>query len=103
MKLSRGANICYDLDKSPYKVTLGNLTFYFSSEMHKIKFLEKFEPHRTKISESLSNRFNMYISFNVLSDLVLYRSIETRGFYVTDNAGNAYNKLNLIKLHGVKR
>ena len=57
-----------------------NVTFIFSSELYKNKFLERYEEHREQIKNSLSNRFGIEIVINDLADLRLYSTIEKRGF-----------------------
>lgn len=74
--------IVYDLRKSPYIVDNDDLTFYFSSVNHKEKFIEKRTENRELISYSLSKRFGFNINFNLLSDIVLYSKVETRGFLI---------------------
>lgn len=98
MKLTRIAGVCYDLEKTPYITTLGMLTFYFSSKMHLEKFLERFKDNRAKINESLSNRFNIHFSVDSLADILLYKSIETRGFYIRNHKGKFYMNINQFKI-----
>ena len=94
--------IYYDLAMSPYQVTLQDLNYYFSSKLHMRKFLKQFPQHRVKINESLSNRFGVTVNLHVLPDLVLYRKIETRGFYVTTSEGDKISWLHNIILDGDK-
>lgn len=88
--------ICYNLKESPYTISTGDIVFYFSSEFYRQKFEEEADAHRLKISESLSNRFDLKLSFKNMADIVLYSKIEKRGFYLTYK-GVEYNcKKNLI-------
>ena len=98
MKLSRGAGVCYTLEKTPYITTLGTLTFYFSSKMHLEKFLERFKDNRNRVNESLENRFNVRFSLDVLADILLYKSIETRGFYITKK-GKPFTNMNQFHIY----
>lgn len=82
-KLTR-SNVAYDLSISPHKVNLEygaeNITYVFSSELYKSKFLERIAENRRNINISLSNRFGFHICNDLLSDLKLYITIEKRGF-----------------------
>lgn len=87
----------YDFKKSPFKIRLHNLTFVFSSNLHLQKFKEKRTERNQRINESLSNRFNIYIESGLLSDLLLYSEIETRGFLILNERGETLCR-NKIKL-----
>ena len=82
-KLTR-SNVAHDLNISPHKVKLDyryeDITYVFSSELYKTKFLEKLAENRRSINISLSNRFGFHICNDLLSDLKLYTTIEKRGF-----------------------
>ena len=99
--------ICYNLEKSPYSTTLvyGDklIIFYFSSARYKEKFDSELEAARDTLHESLSKRFKIKITFDILSDLILYRKIEKRGFHVFYD-GEAYRQWpSSIKLDGVNQ
>jgi YHS domain-containing protein len=79
-------NIVYDLKLSPYKIVLNDTTFYFSSVYHMQKFKEQFIKNRFIINDSLSNRFNIFIEVNEFADILLYRKIESRGFYIMNGS-----------------
>lgn len=87
-KLTRNG-IAYDLKGTPYIHCViyekDGVEYRFSSERYKEKFIEKLEENRTKINESLSNRFGFKVINHVLSDLKLYSSIEKRGFLIFYN------------------
>lgn len=67
---------------SPYRVKIDNITFYFTSMLHKQKFDEEHIQHRFKLNDSLSNRFNVYVNADKLADIVFYSKVETRGFLI---------------------
>ena len=92
----------YDLPISPYTTTAGGIKFFFSSANHLDKFIEKAVEHRDKINISLYERFKMPMDMKRLSDLVLYRKIETRGFYI-EYKGEGYTCLDNLTLSGVPR
>lgn len=87
MELTRGAKICYNLAKTPYKANIENLCFCFSSEKHLQKFKERIKENRDYINRSLSRRFGVEIRVDCLADILLYRKIETRGFLLYDDKG----------------
>lgn len=82
-KLTRNG-IAHDLSVSPYRHIISyddeELTLVFSSKLHQQKFIKRMLENRQKISSSLSNRFGFLINTDVLADLTLYISIESRGF-----------------------
>ena len=84
-KLTR-SNVAYDLNISPHKLTVDykdeDITYIFSSELYKQKFIDRLEDNRNLINTSLSNRFGFTIINNKLSDLKLYLTIEKRGFLI---------------------
>lgn len=101
--LSRNG-ITYNLKLSPYehliKYSNGECIKYkFSSLLYKDKFTTRLDVNRKKINDSLSKRFGIDLSNNVLCDLKLYSSIEKRGFLVETKEGY-YECLNIIKLDG---
>lgn len=79
--------VCYDLNMSSYRYRVDNLTYVFSSKLHLEKFKKKFKENRDIINHSLSNRFNIDVDVSQLSDIVLYRKIETRGFLIVTVEG----------------
>lgn len=74
--------IVYKLELSPYTATVEGVTYMFSSVNHLGKFTEKLDENREYISQSLSRRFGVAINIDVLSDIVLYCKVETRGFHI---------------------
>lgn len=97
-RLSRGG-ICYDLAETPFKAEINSLSYHFSSELNLKKFIVKRDEHREKIKESLSKRFGFTVKNDILSDIVLYKSIEKRGFLIVEN-GVQLKCLNHITLDG---
>lgn len=82
-KLTR-SKVAYDLNISPHKLDMeydGEIvTFVFSSNLYKEKFLAKLEMNRSEVSEALSKRYGCTVINNTLADLKLYKTIEKRGF-----------------------
>ena len=83
--MTRGANIEYNLMKSPYIVTRGRLTFVFSSKNHAEKFEQKEDAECKTMEKSLSKRFNLHFACNDLASVKLYQKIELRGFLIICN------------------
>lgn len=99
--MTRGG-VEYNLNISPYRYTNDvGLTFVFSSKYHLEVFKNKQAENRKRLNESLSNRFNYYVEFNVLADCVLYKQIEQRGFLILKDGEN-YSCQNIIKFVGEK-
>lgn len=101
--LSRNG-ITYNLKLSPYEFTIKysngeNIKYKFSSLLYRDKFIDRYEGNRETISRSLSKRFGIDMSNEILCDLKLYSSIEKRGFYLETKEG-FYSCLNTIKLDG---
>lgn len=91
----------YDLKTSPFRITVGNITFYFSSVLHGKKFSEKYIEHINTVNFSLSKRFNMDVDLPLIGLMMCYNKIETRGFYV-EIEGEAITCLSDIRLSGGK-
>lgn len=92
--------VCYDLNISSYRHTVGNLTFVFSSQLHLNKFKEKVKENRDIINYSLTKRFNFHIDVSELADIVLYRKIEKRGFLIVTSEGQEICQRNLKYISG---
>ena len=92
--------ICYDLKLSKFKSTQGDLTFVFSSQLHKEKFEEQLKTNRDTVNYSLSKRFKIKVDVSALADIVLYKKIETRGFLIVAKEGKATCLNNLIFNNG---
>lgn len=95
-------NICYNLDESPFTCADKDLIYFFSSLLHLKKFKSKKLTNRVVVSESLSKRFKMTVKVDLLSDILLYSQIESRGFLIWDyKKGGIYKCLNHITLDGL--
>lgn len=89
-----------DLSTSNYFYSTDNITFFFSKELYKHKFIKNREQHLDYINYSLSKRFKFIYINNDLSDIILYDKIEKNGFcfkfnnnYITDKNIMLYFKL----------
>lgn len=101
VKLTRGG-VTYNLEASPYYHTVNyennSITFMFSSDFYKKKFIDKIEENRDVINSSLTKRFGIDVNFSMLCDIKLYSMIEKRGFLIKTN--ESIKCLNTIKLSG---
>ena len=83
--LTRGG-VAYDFENTPFNAQViynhHMCEFKFSNALNVERFLKKQEEHRNFINKSLSNRFNLNIQMDYLSDVVLYKKIEKRGFLI---------------------
>ena len=83
------SNIAYDLSISPHRhsVSYGesSLTYVFSSDLYRRKFIEKQESNRELIEISLTKRFGITVRQPLLADMRLYSTIEKRGFLLVKN------------------
>lgn len=75
----------YDLEKSKFKVEDGEMVYYFSSKFNQERF-EKMLENRGLERRKLEVKLNCWIKPEPEAiDLMIYKSIEKRGFYVTIN------------------
>ena len=91
--------IAYNLYESPYVLTDGCTSYYFSSLNHMDKFTEQLSDNRKALSYSLYKRFKIWVFCNKLYDIVLYGKVETRGFLIK-HKGDYYECLDNIILSG---
>lgn len=71
----------------------------FSSQVNLDKFNDKLKENRDKINDSLSKRFKFQIIQDIICDLRLYQTIETRGFLIYSN-GEYIECLDHVLLNG---
>ena len=73
--------IYHNLLESEYVITNGVITFYFSSEFYMNKYLEEYKEHRIVFNKRIKYTIkDSPFDLNLLSDIVLYKQIEKRGF-----------------------
>lgn len=84
--------VCYDITHTPYTYSWRGITYHFSTEKHRAKFIENVRAKEMWLNDSLSRRFRCTVDLPLLADVQLYTQIETRGFYlVTDDAAEYFN------------
>lgn len=73
--------IYHNLLESEYVVTNGVITFYFSSEFYMDKYLEEYKKQRDLFNKRVKYTIkDSPFDLNLLSDIVLYKAVEKRGF-----------------------
>ncbi len=75
--------IYHNLKESEYTISNNEVVFFFSSELYRRKFLERYEQYRSFFNDKLAKIVGeSSLNYDVLSDIRLYEDIEKRGFYV---------------------
>lgn len=82
MKTRKG--IYLDLKESEYKLILGGLEFYFSSELYMQKFKKLVVNFMNEETTKLKIRYNVNINLDLFFAISLYKRIEKRGFRIYD-------------------
>jgi len=86
------SGVCYTLSDSPFTYEWRGITYFFSSESHRRRFMEKVRAKEEWLDDSLSRRFKCTVHLPILANIQLYTQIETRGFYIqTDDGMEYYN------------
>ncbi|MDP4120849.1 MAG: hypothetical protein Q8876_07345 [Bacillota bacterium] len=86
--------IVYDLENSPYTHKINNVEFMFSSKLHRHKFKDRLVINRINFQEKFTKKYGIEIDTTLLADVLLYDSIETRGFLlkIIDRGENVWKK-----------
>lgn len=74
--------IFYELEDSPFSLSIGDFKFYFSSLFYKNKFKRIYEEFIKNETLKLNIRYNGNIELNNMLLLSIYKKIEKRGFRV---------------------
>ena len=90
-----------NLRKSPYRVTVGDNTFVFSSALYAKKFSERLEERKQQLARSLSYHYKINMELPGVAEIALYQQIEKRGFYIIMKGGIAECP-EQVKLSGAK-
>ena len=70
--------------ESEYTVSDNEIVFFFSSAFYRNKFLTTQHLHRKQVTRTMEKLLDGHpFRADLLADLNLYETIETRGFYVT--------------------
>lgn len=76
------SNVCYNLVKSPHRITYKQYTFHFSSEFNAQRFKTKINSYIETETLKLNSKYRTNFNADIVILLYLYRLIEKRGFYV---------------------
>ncbi len=82
--------VCYDLTATPYTYEWRDITYHFSSESHRRKFVDNVRAKEMWLNDSLSRRFKCTVDLPIVADIQLYTQVETRGFYIVTNDACEY-------------
>lgn len=100
MSFNPRTGVYYDLKESTHleRIDYVNTTiiYVFSSELYRSKFAEKVKSNRETINNSLTKRFDLKVNVNMLADIVLYKKIEKRGFYLLINGESVECQSNIV-------
>lgn len=85
MKTVRG--VYHNLKESEFVHTIGEIRFYFSSQLYKDKFISRYLKEKERFNDSLNRVYKdkFDIAGDVLAWVRLYSKIEKRGFYIVVN------------------
>lgn len=90
--------VCYDLPSSPYCVDIMGVTFCFSTQRNKEKFIEQRNVRIKGVASSLYRRFHINIDSTYIALIQLYMIIEHRGFalYINDYLVNDVDDIDIL-------
>jgi hypothetical protein len=77
--------IYHNLRESKYRVSNGEILFFFSSEFYLNKFMDRYKEYRQEFKTKLKRITDVPFNTETLADITLYQVIEKRGFYVRLN------------------
>lgn len=102
MPATRGG-VYYDLRESPITYSWRGLTYFFSSENHRAKFIRDLRKKEMWLRDSLSRRFRVTVMLDEMAALQLYTQVETRGFLVVTDDQMEYTRSTDIVIATDKR
>ena len=99
-KTKRG--IYHNLKESEYATSNSEVAFFFSSKFYMGKFMEEHKDFRVEFRVRLERVIDLtYFETDFLADIHFYKSVEKRGFRVTEK-GTDISWLNLRQLGFLK-
>lgn len=99
-----------NLDVTPYKISKNydrdnicyeTVQFCFSSKRYLIKFERQLNMNRIAVADKFYKRYGIVLDCTLLADLMLYKSIEKRGYQIVIN-GVVYKCQENLILNGNK-
>lgn len=83
MKTIRG--IFNNIDESDYVYNIDGLTFFFSSNLYKEKFIKGLKDYLFYEQLKLKQKYNVNCNFDLYFMISFYKKIEKRGFKIIEN------------------
>lgn len=90
--------VYYNINESPLCVTAAGVTYYFTSEANKKRFVNQLEENRKIFRDRFIGRYYVDFNFLQLFDIILYNKCERRGSRV--KIGGHETCVNNLKLNG---
>lgn len=84
-----------NIEDSNYKLEVGKLRLYFSSEFNLKRFNDNYEKYIIDENFKLENKYHVKILANYYLLIAFYRKIEKRGFRIENSVTNAKISQNL--------
>lgn len=72
-----------NLKESNYVVNLTGLSFYFSSELYKNKFINNVKEFVNQENTKINLKYKLQINLETYLAIAFYKKVEKRGFYIT--------------------
>lgn len=77
--------VYHNLKESEYAISNNEIAIFFSSQVNREKFLNRYFENRIEYKEKESKRKNPQLTtlnYTILADLQLYKDVEKRGFRI---------------------
>lgn len=74
--------IYHNLKESEYAISNQEIALFFSSEVNRKKYMERYFEHRIEYKEKPKKQVLDTMNYTILADIELYKRIEKRGFRV---------------------
>ena len=96
------SGVTYNLEGSPYWVERHGMRFMFSSNSHRMKFMQYVRMKEDWLCDSFQKRFHFAIDAELIACLQLYVKTETRGFRIEFEDGTVLRCLDEARLDGLQ-
>lgn len=96
--LTRGG-IALNIKESPYKVSIENYEFMFSSRLYMDSFIKKLPEFEQRLGYYILIKTRGYCDVHISAAIILYESIEKRGFYIINKTtGKSYESIHDFRM-----
>lgn len=96
--LTRGG-IALNIKESPYKASIENYEFMFSSRLYMDSFIRKLPEFEQKLGYYILIKTRGYCDVHISAAIILYENIEKRGFYIINKTtGKSYESINDFRM-----